>query len=65
MRRSPADSTNRSLAAFGKLQHMTNVFERAGESRMTSPAPSISSALGCINGHPGQAKRKFWFVGRT
>ena len=24
MRRSPADSTNRSLAAFGKLQHILN-----------------------------------------
>ena len=28
MRRSPADSTNRSLAAFGKLQHIRQ--ERAG-----------------------------------
>ena len=25
MRRSPADSTNRSLAAFGKLQHILRV----------------------------------------
>ena len=53
MRRSPADSTNRSLAAFGKLQHIQNAFFRyksiIGDGlRARSPAGQGSEVvLGC------------------
>ncbi len=35
MRRSPADSTNRSLAAFGKLQHIPLVNALVGDGDVT------------------------------
>ena len=38
MRRSPADSTNRSLAAFGKLQHI-HVDRRVGQIDVTRADP--------------------------
>ena len=38
MRRSPADSTNRSLAAFGKLQHIRiyTLYRAVGVQRLVS-----------------------------
>ena len=50
MRRSPADSTNRSLAAFGKLQHI-----RSGWLHETAPArpdPSLSCLFLKVATHP-------------
>ena len=36
MRRSPADSTNRSLAAFGKLQHILNEGNPTGDRQVAT-----------------------------
>ena len=58
MRRSPADSTNRSFAAFGKLQHILPVSSRArgvprsrGVDRRRCGAPRLESACerGCAD----------------
>ena len=43
MRRSPADSTNRSLAAFGKLQHIPVAVLAGGTTTVAPRARAVSS----------------------
>ena len=55
MRRSPADSTNRSLAAFGKLQHIQLISYRPLRGRYDegpSKGPSISDFLAALAASP-------------